>query len=236
VIAEGICTPGVGHRGFSGWVDFSVDNPEISLSLIDSDREGHWAVAAFTPFADEGTVSGFLKFNLDCITRTKECRSVSELMPAAASIPKAGEREANKPANENYLKDLPLWVAARDAEYVAVADAIGVARHSRTDRRGLSFQLRKLLKGDAQISMPSSVYMVKTENAKERCSVSNDVARNFRNGMKVLIVFDEPLNEDSTPESDTSACVVFPLTDENLAAVQRGISRYSVLYPAIWSF
>jgi hypothetical protein len=84
--------------------------------------------------------------------------------------------------------------------------------------------------------MRGSVYMVKTEGAKGLCSVSSDDARNFRNGTQVLVVFDEPLNEESTPESDTSACVVFPLTDENLTAVQRGISRYSVLYPATWGF
>jgi len=50
---------------------FSIDSPELSFFLTDNDREGHWAVAAFTPFADEGAVSALLRFNLDCITRTK---------------------------------------------------------------------------------------------------------------------------------------------------------------------
>jgi hypothetical protein len=234
VIAEGICTPVIGHRGFLREPAFSIDNPELSFSLTDNDREGHWAVAAFTPFADGDMVNALLKFNLDCITRTKECRTVSELMPVAVSSYKAGVREANKSANENYLKDLPLWVAARDAEFVAVAEAIGMPRHPRPDRRALSFQVTKLLKGDVLISTPSSVYTVRMEGAKERCSVPYDVARNFRNGTKVLIVLDEPLNEEFTPKPDASACVVFPQTAENLAAVQRGISRYTVLYPAIW--
>jgi hypothetical protein len=154
----------------------------------------------------------------------------------AESNYKPGGREPIKPANENYLEDLPLRVAARDAGYVAVAEAAEMARHPRTDRHALSFQVRKLLKGDALISTPKRVNMVRTEGAKERCSVSYDVSRNFRNGTKVLIILDEALNEEATPESDTSSCVVFPPTDENLAAVQRGIPRYSVLYPAVWGF
>jgi hypothetical protein len=81
------------------------------------DFAGRGAAAGFDFSGDE-----FVQFggegNIDCIARRKECRTSSELMPAAVSIYKADKREANKPPSEDILKDLPLWVAARDAEYV----------------------------------------------------------------------------------------------------------------------
>jgi hypothetical protein len=233
VIAEAICATALSHREE---VVFSIDDPEVSHFLTDNDRGGHWAVAYFTPFADEGTVSTQMQFNLDCITRRSECKTTSELMPTAASIYKAGKRETDRRVDENYLKNLPFWIAARDTEYVVLAQVIGTNRHAPTDRRVLSFQVTKLLKGYTFISLRSSYYMVRTEGSKGLCSVSSDEARNYSNGTKILVILDEPLNEESTPASETSACVVLPLTDENLATVQRGIARYSVLYPATMDF
>jgi hypothetical protein len=233
VIAEAFCTASFGFWRWMKGSESSVDNQEFHFSLTDNDREGHWDIAAFTPFADEGSVEAALNFDLSCITRRKECRTSSELMPMAASIPKTDTREAKRPQGGDFLKDLPPWVAARDAEYVAVAEVLAKTRQALTDRQALTFKVRKLLKGDTLVSMPSSVYMVRTEGAKGVCFVSDDVARNFRNETSVLLVFDEPLNQGSTPEPDTSPCAVYRLTDGNLAAVQRGISRYSTLYPAI---
>jgi hypothetical protein len=235
VVADGFCTTSLALGRFPGVV-FSIENPEVSLSLTDNDRDGHWVVAAFTPFAAHGTVDELLEFNLSCITSMKECRTAAELMPNAVSIYKAGHREAIKAANANYLKYLPIWVAARDAGYVVIAEVIGITQRQPTDRPTLSFEVIKLLKGYALISNHTSFYMLNTVGSRGICSISSSEARDFRNGAKVLVILDEPLNEQSTPNSDASACIVLPLRDENLAASEKGIARYSVLYPSTWGF
>jgi hypothetical protein len=234
VIAEGLCATSFAFRRSLQQAPSSIDNQEVYFTLSDNDHDGHWAVAAFTPFADEGTVNTLLTFDLGCITRWKECRTSRELMPAIVSIYKEDKPTGNNPPHPGFLQDLPLWVAARNAEYVAIAEVLDPSRHASADQFSFSFQARKLLKGYALISMPGSVYMVRTEGAKGLCSMSNDLVRNIRNGTKVLVIFDEPMNEESTPKSENSPCIAYPMTDENLVAVQRGIARYSVLYPAIY--
>jgi hypothetical protein len=72
--------------------------------------------------------------------------------------------------------------------------------------------------------------MAKTVGSVETCPVSPADARGLPSGAEVLLVFSGQINEESTSEAELSPCVVVSMTDQNLAAVERGIARDSVLH------
>lgn len=233
VMAQAVCATQCFHGRFlSKETVFSVDNPEMSL-LVDDDREGHGAEVQFTPFADVNTVNALLDFNLDCLTRWNACRTVAELIPSAASIYNAGLRHMNEGEYVDALKGLTLWIAARDAEYVVIAEVLHTSSRNPPNEHATktTFRVEKLLKGESD--MPGrGFYGVKTVGSEETCPLPQTEVRGFHRGREVLLIFSGQINEESTPETELSPCVVAPITDQNLAAVKRGIERDSVLrYP-----
>jgi hypothetical protein len=234
VMAQAVCETQCSHGRFlSNEVVFSVDNPEMSLFLED-DRKGHGATVQFTPFADVNTVNALLDFNLGCLTRWYACRTAAELVPSVASLYNSGLRKMNGGEDVDALQDLPLWIAARDAEYVAVAEALHTSSRNPPSEHSTitSFRIKKLLKGDSD--MPGrSFYMVKTVGSEETCPVSPADVRALPRGVEVLLVFSGQINDESTSEAELSPCVVAPMTNQNLAAVQRGIARDAVLYDTV---
>jgi hypothetical protein len=70
--------------------------------------------------------------------------------------------------------------------------------------------------------------MITTVGSEETCPVSSADARGFHTGEEVLLAFSGRINEESTSETELSPCVVAPMTNQNLADVQRGIARDSV--------
>lgn len=212
------------HRGYGASnAIFSAANPEVCL-----DFDGQWALSQFTPFADESAIRQLMDFNLDCITSWKGCRTAKGLMPAAASMFEDSMRQANAAGSRNALETLPLWILARDSEYVAVGEAStapgNISANTRTSLQ--SFRIVKLLKGDHLIS-GAGVYMVNTEGSEELCPALSDGT--IHRGNRILVFFDEPLNRDPARELDFSPCHVAPITDQNLAAAQHGIARDTIL-------
>lgn len=225
-------------RNFHGqWLSkpvvFSVNSPEISVWVSD-DRDGHGAVVTFTPFAGQRTENALLDFNLDCLARWKECRTAREMMPTAAYLYQSGLKETDQNRDPNFLRALPLWIAARDAEDVVIAKALNAPSHSplKAHSTRLSLRIIKLLKGDSSIP-GRNVYMIKTVGAEENCPISPADAHVFPPGTQLLLIFSGEINEESTPEADLSPCVVAPITNQNLADVRRGIARDSVLRDAV---
>jgi hypothetical protein len=236
MMAQAVCETQCSHGRFhSKETVFSVDNPEMSLFAADDDRVGHGVMAEFTPFADGNTLKALLDFNLDCLSRWKQCCTVAELMPSAVSFYKTSVGKMSGGEDVDALKGLPLWIAARDAQYVAIAEVLRTRSGTPPNEHSTktSFLIKKLLKGESDIPGRSS-YMVKTVGSEETCPASQADARGFHRGGEILLVFSGQINEESTPEIELSPCVVAPITDENLAAIQRGIARDSVLrYPVV---
>jgi hypothetical protein len=215
-------------RWFSKETVFSVDNPEISVFVSD-DRDGHSAQVTFTPFVDQRTETALLDFNLDCLARWRECRTARELMPTAASLYQSGLKGMDPAQGPNFLKGLPLWIAARDGEFVVIADVLPKQSPIPANEPSLRapFRIKKLLKGDSNIP-GRNPEMITTIGAEENCPIPPADARVFPPGAQVLLIFSGQINEESTPEADLSPCVVAPMTNQNLADVQRGIARDSV--------
>lgn len=232
VMAQAVCETQCSHGRFlSNEVVFSVDNPEMSL-LLEDDGKGHGAEVQFTPFADINTVNALLDFNLSCLTRWHACRTAAELAPSAASLYNAGLRKMNEVEDVDALQGLPLWIAARDAEYVAIAEVLRTLSRTLPNEHSTktTFRVEKLLKGESD--MPGrSFYTVKTVGSEETCPLPQADARGFHRGGEVLLIFSGQINEESTPEIELSPCVVAPITDQNLAAVKRGIARDALSDP-----
>jgi hypothetical protein len=235
ILAATTCAPGVLHWRSLDWSALprlqhnSVEDPEMSLFLED-DSQGHFARAQYTPFANEETVRSLFDFNLDCITRGKDCRTAAEVMPGAESVWNSFKTGIRKDESGEYPKALPLWRAARDAEFVAIAEILpipkGGADRQSPDTRVL--RIEKLLKGPSGVS-DSGPYMVDTVGSSEVCQLSPEEQKRVDSREKVVLIFDEPLNELSTPESERKSCAVAPLGQQSLSDVQRGIERDSIL-------
>jgi hypothetical protein len=230
ILVATTCAPVVFHwSSFSLTKPNSVEGQEMSL-LLEDDLQGHLARAQYTPFTDEETVRSLFDFNLGCIARWKDCRTAAELMPGAESVWKSFKAGITKDESDEYPKELPLWRAARDAEYVTVAKILPVLKGG-ADRQSSDtrvFRIEKLLKGDTGVSN-AGPYMVNTIGSSEVCQLSPDERNMLDMGKDVILIFDAPLNEPSTPELEQKSCVVAPMDQQGLSQVHHGIERDSVL-------
>jgi hypothetical protein len=206
--ARVLCDTGLLHWGF-----FSASDPEVSLFNADDDRQGHAVFAQFTPFADDSEVRMLMDFNLDCLTRRKECRTTGELLPSAVSLFEKKREDAKRTGQVRPPNDLPLWITARDTAYVAIGEVVQTPQSAALDGLTLPmlFQVKELLKGESEIGVSGSFFMAKTVGSNEICLVPANEARKFSKGTKVIMAFDGQLNQDREQEADLSTCVVAPL-------------------------
>jgi hypothetical protein len=205
---------------------FHAANPEV---CFDADDElWHWAIAQFTPFADENTIDQLMDFNLECLSRWKACRSAKELMPTAMSLLEESKKQVSRSGSQ--IEDLPLWILARDLQYVAVGEVLAIpgSRSANQHTAFRAFRIEKLLKGDHLIS-GAGIYMVDTAGSEEMCSALPTGKGILRSGTKMLLMFNEPLNRDLSKESEFATCIAAPANAENLSEVQRGIARDGIL-------
>lgn len=227
VFTKAICSSSISHSQFVPNVLLSAERPEFSLTVGDVEEKGHWSVAEFTPYTDEETVRALFDFNLNCLTRWKECRTARELMPTAVSFYRTLKAEEINSASAP--KPLPLWTVARDSEYVAIAVAQTRVRPSLDQNVVLiSFRVQKLLKGESPIA-GRSFYMMPLVGAIETCPVTRSDARTLRPGTRFILAFSGLINDESTSERDFYPCIVAQMSDENLGAIRLGLERDAVL-------
>jgi len=183
--------------------------------------------AQFTPFADPEVIKGLMEFNLDCLTRRKDCEDQMDIMPSIERRVIVEKQTTNGPRNSdesknNLCSQYPEFLG-RDQANVAVAQ-VEYAHPHETDTTSLDigFRLEEPLKHATfwkldtirKVTLPA--YMV-DELAKS--------ARSFRPGEKFILGFHSPYEVESPDWLDVYPCAPLPLTAQNLAAVRRGISR-----------
>lgn len=226
VLARAVC-----HQQLSHWGFFSADHPEFSFDVIDDKQSGHGVSIEFTPYADEKTVSTFLSFNLDCLSQFKECKTAKEANPAAIGLLQSDTKAASRRHQESAYRNQPIWVIARDAEFVAIGEVGKIAEKDRFMRgkTPVWVQTKLLLKGENSVGVTDSYEAIKTEGSKNLCLLSSKEINTFPEGAQILMFFDGLLNRESAKKSDFYPCLVTSLSDQNLAEVHRGIVRGSVL-------
>jgi len=137
---------------------------------------------------------------------------------------KAANDRSNTRGEVPTVANVPLWIIARDSQYVAVAETVGSARKAPSNQRAvlMSFKLTKVLKGVSLVGVQESAASIKAEGSHESCPVLKAEAVNYPPGSNVLILFNKSLLYKANTGRPT--CLVMPDTKENASAVEKGIS------------
>lgn len=227
--AEMACEGGLFHKDGT----FSLTDPEFTFFVVDNDVDGHWTRVLFTPFASNKTVNDLMVFNLSCITRRHKCGTSAELMPIAGSTIKHLRQNPSNEAKKQKMTDLPLWIASRDADHVAIATALLPTANRSLHADGYAaFRITKVL-GGSHWTSNMGPYAVKTLGAVEFCRADPKLFTTLQTGSTVILLFNDPLNESTTPLSESSDCELVPKNNENTAEVMRGIQRAQFLWDRI---
>ncbi len=224
-----VCRGSLFHR----FGTFSLNDLEFALFAVDNAVDGHYTDVSFTPFAPNDTASDLMAFNLSCITRRHECKSSAELMPAAASMIERLRKNPANDAKKQRMTELPLWVASRDADHVTIATVLP-SKSGRSLRAGdyAGVRIIKVLDGNYWTSN-TGPYAVKTLGAVEFCRANPKLFTTLQTGSTVILLFDDPLNESTTPLSKSSDCELIQNSSENTAEVLKGVQRAQVLWDRI---
>jgi hypothetical protein len=121
---------------------------------------------------------------------------------------------------------VPLWIIARDSQYVANAetDAIVPTAHPNRKAVWMSFKLTSVLKGVSLIGIQESWDWIKTEGAHESCPVLKSEAARYPPGSQVFILFNRTTRQKVMTNAGRATCLVVPITKENVTAIDKGIS------------
>jgi hypothetical protein len=206
-------------------------HPEYEISRP-SGCEGCETVRAhYTPFADPNEVNALLDFNLDCLTRRNPCRDPIDVMPSVWNRYVVQQDVVRKALDTGHdprygCTSSPEFLG-RDQANVVVAQVESIHPHDRgSNSSDVSFHLIDRLKR-AAFWKPDVTWTVNLP----RDLIGNRVqkAASFTPGQKFILAFHSPYSGEMSNEMSKSLefqpCQPIPLTDENLAAVRRGISR-----------
>lgn len=173
--------------------------------------------AKFTPYADATDVSRLMQFNLDCITRWHPCRTQQDIMPTVwAQV----QREEQLPYEPLDCTAKGVEVAARDAENAAIIQIVGIGKQQPADKdvRPVSALLVQQLKRADSWSMGTMKETWIVRDYVVRCSRSRTDAVDV--GSRWILLYNVDLGSVNPHE-----CGIVPLTEANLAVVQKGISQ-----------
>lgn len=192
------------------------------------------ALIRFTPFVDPQIVNGLMDFNFDCLTRRRPCTDQMDIMPSVWQKVLEEEKESNGPTKQ--VRDaakghsLSPEFLGRDRENVVVAEIVdtrAMPDEWDSERFQVFFRLKQRLKrGEfwhlGEIKQTALPNRMKTPGNRGGDGL---VVR----GREVILTLNSR-PEDMSPSGidnivDLEPCDVIPLTDNNLLAVHRGISR-----------
>lgn len=190
------------------------------------------AYSRFTPFADPAKVKVLMQFNLDCITHLVPCRDPMDIMPGAwkeyldeeaVSVAERNRyKEPRKQVTDERFHPSPEFLG-RDEANVVVAEV--ASTESRKESWGVqcfaSFRLKRRLKRAAFwiVGDPGESGTPCAQTAVGKLASEQPLTV----GRQVILAFDMPYGAMSHRFIDLSPNGILPLTDENLAAVERGI-------------
>jgi hypothetical protein len=212
-------------------------HPEYSLKAAgpcDGCSDGSCTVcrmigASFTPFAAPGIVSQLFDFNLRCITSRKQCDDPKEIMPSTWHLYRLDQEELAKqsgPPNARAWNkcDSPVEFSGRDYRFALLTEVVKIQtspdsgftryvaslRGLRSLKNGAAFReglLKDPFVGWSDTVLPGGVRMA-----------------DLKPGSRIILMFEWPLGDPGLV-SYGDPCSYIPDTDQNRAAIQRGIDR-----------
>lgn len=204
---------------------YSPAHPEYFISRPGGCMFCVMGYSKFTPYADPAVVYGLMDFNLDCLTSIVACRNQMDIMPTAWKKFETEEKSFVSTATTN--QDGPSGCPSsaefqgRDSRDIVVAEVMSSRPEEHSPgSEAVSFRLKQRLKRAefwnlsevGHASLPN--YMVR----KDRPNIGSVIP-----GRDVILMISPPY--EAMPQwIELSPCDILPLTDQNLAAVRRGIS------------
>lgn len=181
-------------------------------------------VSSYTPLVDRETMLKLTDFNFSCITRWTPCTTESDVLPGASKIYEQDARDREERMNAFEKCRLPFETLAREYKNIVIADI--VTRHA-VRPAGIAYlaadiRVVRNLKGqmDWPLNKPQAISVFDRGQAIEGWSSTDMVAGN-RYILLGPFTEDKPGNKVLALED----CGLIPYTDQNLAAIQKGIDE-----------
>jgi hypothetical protein len=181
-------------------------------------------VSSYTPLVDRETMLKLTDFNFSCITRWTACTTESDILPGAWKIYEqdAQGREERMKAFEECR--LPYEILAREYKSIVIADIASRQAIRSAEIAYLAADIRVVRNLKGQINWPlnktQAISVFDRGQAIDGRSFIDMVA-----GKRYILL---GLFTKDKPGSQVLAlddCGVIPYTDQNLAAIQRGIDE-----------
>lgn len=183
----------------------------------------------YTPLAGREKIRELTDFNFSCLTRLFSCKTEADIMPAAwRQYKEEGPgREARRQAFEQCT--VPLEFFGRELENVVVVDVtsrLGSTSPDGSDNSSERLHVIRTLKGQMpwlqnKVLTASNAgnreeihgWSTTTLAAGKQYILFGELEDNYSSGQKALVLDD---------------CGAVPYTEQNLAAIQRGIQRQAL--------
>ena len=181
----------------------------------------------FTPFVDPSIARDLLDFNLDCVTRLFECRDRVDIMPWVWRQVEAEEqqREAAREANpESHRPRSPSpEFLGRDRANIVIAEVVS----TRTEESSSESATYATLRLDQRLKHAAFWDAQRVEEAYSSPEITSvargDQSKLIAPGRKVILAFDSPYQISDQHMIDLGDYEALPLTNENLAAIRKGM-------------
>lgn len=207
----------------AGHLDYIVGHPGGCEGCVS-------VYSKFTPFTDPAVVRGLMDFNLDCLTRFVQCRVAIDIMPSvwkqvmAEDVTLEAARKNNSGLRYTPTPS-PLFLG-RDRDNVVIAE-VASTRTEEHDGRLETFATFRLDRRLKRSGFWKDFAFGERYSATGTSSIGNgDAGELITPGRKLILAFDSPTPYElgTNQRLELGDYDALSLTDENLAAVRKGIS------------
>jgi hypothetical protein len=207
-----------------GWI---IRHPEYYVGIPGACESCKSIYARFTPFAVPGIVRALMTdINLDCLTRYIPCTNESDIMPATWKQVIA-ERKQGYDADAGRSCRFPMEILGRDPRYVAIVEVVSnrFPKEWGGQSEATTFRLVEQLKGSRFHEPGKTVEVELGDNMVNGSGTHRE--KMLRPGKRFILAVDSQIvrGPGQAPSPEVSECGIIPFSEENLAAVERGIQR-----------
>jgi len=198
-------------------------NYEYAIDALGTCSGCRYIQSRLTPFADASIVQQLFDFNLDCLSRWRECEEPGDIMPSAWRL--FTQRKADSSTNAEGAEscNTPLEFAARDSRYIGTAEVT----HTRMTNEGR--WSRQIVSLESVWSLKNSAFQRPWLSLGEWVPFAPEYHSNatepLKRGDQLILLFDTKFNETDSVFRVPGPCGFFRFSKENVDAVKRGIKR-----------
>jgi hypothetical protein len=203
---------------------------EYAIDALGTCTGCRYIESRFTPFSERSIVQQLFDFNLDCLSRWRECEDPGDIMPSAWRLFTKQKVVSSTNTEAAEWCDTPLEIAARDSKYIGIAEVTHTRKtnEGRWSRQIVSLQSVASLKGGA-FSKPLLSLGESVPFAPEYHTEQNKT-ETLKPGDQLILLFDIRFDEKDSAFRGPGPCGFFKHSEVNLDAIQRGIKRDALSY------